>query len=155
LTGTLNLDFTGGNQSIVIDIGSTLTTASGPGAASVNLVGATSTDSVYWVVGSTATIGTYTSFMGNIIALSGVQMETNATDTCGSVIALSGGAVTLDANTIDTGCNGTLATTVVGTGPGSGTGYTTVPEGGSPLLYLCFSLLPIGTMLTFRFRRSI
>jgi len=147
LTGALTLDFTGSNQTIVIDIGSTLTTASG---SSVTIVGGNSTDSVYWVVGSSATLGTTTSFMGNIISLASDTLNTGATDTCGSVIARTG-AVTLDSNTISTGCNSVNGTTT-GLGPGTATG---VPEGGSTLLYLCSFLVPLVTMRAFRFRRSI
>jgi hypothetical protein len=161
LNGTLSLNFTAPGQTIVIDIASTLTTASGPagpgalGDASVVLTGlADSTDSVYWVVGSSTQIGTYTSFYGNIISLAGVAMQTGATDLCGSVISTAA-SVTLDTNTINTGCNGATTTTVTGLGPGTGTGFTNLPEGGSPLLYLGFFLLPLGAMRAFRFRRSI
>jgi Ice-binding-like len=147
LTGNLILNFGGAsNQTIVINIGSTLTTASG---SSVSIVGGNSTDSIFWNVGSAATLGTTTSFNGNIIALAGVAMQTGATDGCGSVIALAG-SVTLDTNTISTGCNSATTTTVGGLGPG-----TTVPEGGSTVLYLCSFLLPLGAMRAFRFRRSI
>jgi len=147
LTGNLTLDFGGkSNQTIVIDIGSTLTTAS---ASSVTIVGGNSTDSVYWVVDSSATLGTTTSFEGNIISLASDTLNTGATDGCGSVIALTA-AVTLDDNTISTGCNSATTTTVGGLGPG-----TTVPEGGSTLLYLCSFLVPLGAMRVFRFRRSI
>jgi len=147
LTGTLTLNFAGAsNETIVIDIGSTLTTASG---SSVSIENAGSNDSVYWVVGSTATLGTSTSFEGNIIALASDTLNTGATDGCGSVIALNG-PVTLQGNTISTGCNS--ATTTQGLGPG-GT-PTVVPEGGSTLLYLSILLLPIGAMRAFRFRRS-
>jgi type VI secretion system secreted protein VgrG len=147
LTGALTLDFTGNNQTIVFDIGSTLTTAS---ASSVVLEGWNSTDSVYWVVGSSATLGTTTSFEGNIIAQASDTLNTGATDGCGSVIALTG-AVTLDDNTISTGCNIATTTTVTQGGLGPG---TVVPEGGSPILYLSFFLLPFGAMRAFRFRRS-
>jgi Ice-binding-like len=151
LTGALTLNFGGlNNQTIVFQIGSTLTTAS---ASSVLIINAGTNDNVIWVVGSSATLGTTTSFAGDIVALTSVTMETGATDGCGSVVALTG-AVTLDHNTISTGCtmnsSGTVTPVV---GPGGTTVY--VPEGGSPLLYLCFSLLPIGTMWAFRFRRSI
>jgi hypothetical protein len=148
LTGALTLNFGGlSNQTIVIDIGSTLTTASG---SSVTIVGGDATDSVYWVVGSSATLGSTTSFMGNIISLASDTLVTGAKDTCGSVIALTG-AVTLDSNTISKGCNSANGTTT-GLGPGTATG---VPEGGSTLLYLCSFLLPLGAMRAFRFRRSI
>lgn len=135
LTGTLTLDFGGAsNKTIVIQIGSTLTTASD---SNVVITGAGKNDYVVWQVGSSATLGTGTSFVGDIIADASVTMNTGATDTCGSVIALNG-AVTLDSNTIES-CKPAVS----------------VPEGGSTLLYLCSSLLPIGAIWVFRFRRSI
>ena len=148
LTGALTLNFTGSDQTIVIEIASTLTTASG---SSVKIVGGNSTDSVYWVVGSSATLGSSTSFEGNIIAYGSDSLVTGATDGCGSIIALTG-AVTLEQNTISTGCSAYNNTPGSPT-PTPGPGTYTVPEGGSPLLYLCFSLLPIGAMWAFRFRR--
>jgi type VI secretion system secreted protein VgrG len=153
LDGVLTLNFAGAsNQNIVFQIGSTLTTASGPGIASVVIEGANSTDNVFWQVGSSVQIGTYTSFVGNIIANTTVAMQTGATDACGSVISLTA-AVTMDTNTISNTCAG-------GTGGGGGGGTvigggTGVPEGGSTLLYLCSFLLPLGAMRAFRFRRSI
>jgi Ice-binding-like len=148
LTGALHLNFTGDNQNIVFQIGSTLTTAS---ASSVLITGANSTDNVFWQVGSSATLGTGTSFLGNIIALTSVTMTTGATDLCGSVIALNA-AVTLDTNTISNTC--AAGTGGTGGGPGGGPGVP-LPEGGSTLLYLCSFLLPLGAMRAFRFRRSI
>jgi len=147
LTGTLTLNFAGANnETIVIDIGTTLTTAS---SSKVVVENAGTNDSVYWVVGTSATLGTGTSFEGNIIADASDTLNTGATDGCGSVIALTG-AVTLQGNSISTGCNS--ATTTVGLGPGGAP--TVVPEGGSTLLYLSILLLPIGAMRAFRFRRS-
>jgi len=155
--GVLTLDFGGmSGQNIIFRTGaSTLITGSG---SSVVIEDAGLDDSVYWVVGSSATIGTTTSFAGNIIALTSVAMQTGATDGCGSVIALNA-AVTLDNNTISTGCAITGGTTggggtVTPVVPPGGT-TVTVPEGGSTLLYLCSFLLPIGAMRAFRFRRSI
>jgi hypothetical protein len=165
LTGALTLDFGGqSGQTIVIQTGSTLTTASG---SSVTVENIGSNDNVIWVVGSSATLGTTTSFAGDIIAQASVTMNTGATDGCGSVIALTA-AVTLDHNTISNTCNvvnssgtviGTLGGTVTGTGSGVATppitGGTpvTVPEGGSTLVYLSCFLLPIGAMRAFRLRR--
>jgi hypothetical protein len=162
LTGALTLNFNGiQNEDIIFQIGSTLTTAS---ASSVSIINAASGDNVYWQVGSSATLGTTTSFAGDIIALASVTMNTGATDRCGSVIALTG-AVTMDTNTISNTCNvvnssgmtigtfgsgGTTTPTVV-----NGVGAAvTAPEGGSTLLYLGFLLVPIGAMRTFR-RRSV
>ena len=104
LTGALDLNFEGlSNESFVFQIGSTLTTA---GASMVNLLNEGTNDSVYWQVGSSATLGTTTAFEGDILADQSITMTTGATDTCGSAIALNG-AVTLDTNTIDA-CGGTV-----------------------------------------------
>ena len=97
LTGQLTLD-AGGNPDaeFVFQIGSTLTTAS---ASSVILVGDAQAANVYWVVGSSATLGTTTAFLGNIIAMESITLNTGATILCGRALALNG-AVTLDTNTI-------------------------------------------------------
>jgi hypothetical protein len=111
LTGNLILDFKGlNNVFAVFQIGSTLTTASG---SSVSVINAGANDGVYWQVGSDATLGTSTSFVGNILANSSVTMTTTAKDACGSVIALTG-AVTMDTNVISNTCPliGTSGTTV-------------------------------------------
>ena len=146
LTGALTLDFQNQiNQAFVFEIGSTLTTASG---SSVSIINAGSNDNVYWQVGSSATLGTSTSFMGDIVALTSVTMDTTAKDGCGSVIALNG-AVTMDTNTISETCNvvssggtvvGTLGdtftdTTQTGTAVPSGGTTVPVPEPGTLMLF--------------------
>jgi type VI secretion system secreted protein VgrG len=104
--GVLTLNFAGlSNANIVFQMTSALITGSG---SSVRIINGDTTDHVYWEVGSSATIGTTTSFVGSIIANIQVAMQTGATDGCGNVIALTG-AVTLDNNTISTGC--TISTT--------------------------------------------
>jgi Ice-binding-like/PEP-CTERM motif len=153
LTGALTLNFTGADQSIVFLIGSTLTTGS---ASSVLITGAFAGDQVYWVVGSSATLGTTTSFAGDIIAADSVTMNTGATDGCGSVIGQTA-AVTLQGNTISTGCNinttgtgGTPIGTVTPT-PVTGGTIVTVPEPSS------FALLSSGllAMVFLTFRKSL
>jgi type VI secretion system secreted protein VgrG len=104
LTGALTLDFTSNrNGAFVFQIGTTLTTASGVGNASVNVVGAASNSAVYWDVGSSATLGTYTTFVGNILADQSIALLTGATIGCGRAIALNA-AVTMDTNTISNEC---------------------------------------------------
>jgi hypothetical protein len=104
LTGALTLDFTSNpNGVFVFQIGTTLTTASGPGDASVNVVDAGSNSAVYWDVGSSATLGTYTTFAGNILADQSIALQTDATIGCGRAIALNA-AVTMDTNTISNDC---------------------------------------------------
>ena len=120
LTGTLTLDTQGNpNAQFVFQIGSTLTTASNSFVVFSNSL----TDSnVFWQVGSSATLGTTTSFQGNILALTSITLNTGATIGCGSALARNG-AVTLDSNTIGGGCSST-------SGNGGG-GTSTVPEPGT------------------------
>ncbi len=97
LTGTLTLDAQGNpNAVFVIDIGSTLTTASG---ANVVLVNGAQAGNVFFRVGSSATLGTNTTFNGTIVALTSITLTTGADITCGAAWARNG-AVTLDTNTI-------------------------------------------------------
>lgn len=100
LTGALTLDGQGHPDAVFIfKIGSTLTTAS---ASSVLLENGASSCNVYWQVGSSATLGTTTSFAGNILALASIGLNTGAT-LSGRALAQTG-AVTLDTNTVSTQC---------------------------------------------------
>lgn len=92
LTGTLTLN---GSGIYIFQIGSTLITASG---ASVVLIGGAQPCQVFWQVGSSATIATSTTFIGNIMALTSIAMQTGATLN-GRALARNG-AVTLDTNRI-------------------------------------------------------
>jgi hypothetical protein len=103
LTGTLTLDGGGAADAAwVFQMPSTLITS--PGSV-VNLINPGANAGVYWNVGSSATLDTTTSFQGNILALASITLNTGATIGCGSALT-STGAVTLDTNTISTGCNG-------------------------------------------------
>ncbi|OAA78195.1 hypothetical protein LEL_05018 [Akanthomyces lecanii RCEF 1005] len=76
LTGPLTLDGQGDSGSVwIFQIGSTLTTAS---AAHVLLIDGASSCNVFWQVGSSATIGTATVFVGNILALTSITFTTGA-----------------------------------------------------------------------------
>jgi hypothetical protein len=103
LTGTLTLNTLGEtNPLFVFQIGSTLTTASNSSVVFTNSL----TDSnVYWQVGSSATLGTGTTFEGNILANTSITLTTGASIGCGSALAITG-AVTLDSNVIGGGCGG-------------------------------------------------
>ena len=57
------------------------------------------TDSVFWQVGSSATLGTDTAFAGNVLALTRITLTTGASNPDGRILA-SNGAVTLDTNTV-------------------------------------------------------
>lgn len=101
LTGNLILDFLGNAASrFVFQIGSTLTTASN---SSVSVLNGGTGSGVFWDVGSSATLGTSTAFMGNIIAMQSITLNTTATIICGRAIALTG-AVTMDNNVISNDC---------------------------------------------------
>ena len=66
LTGQLILDGQGNPNSVfIINIGSTLTTASG---SSILLINGAQGGNVFFRVGSSATLGTATSFTGDILA---------------------------------------------------------------------------------------
>ena len=95
-SGNLILDAQGNADAVFIfQMGSTLTTSSGLG---VILSGNASPANIYWQVGTSATIGTGTSFKGNILADQSITMTTGAT-LDGRVLTRIG-AVTLDGNTI-------------------------------------------------------
>jgi len=99
LTGTLTLNDQGNpNAQFVFQIGSTLTTASNSSVVTIN-GGSMPGCTVYWQVGSSATLETGTAFEGHILALTSITMDTGATILDGSALA-SNGAVTLDDNTI-------------------------------------------------------
>ena len=126
LTGTLTLDAQGlSNAFWVFQTGSTLITASSSSVVFIN--DADNIAPVFWQVGSSATLGTDTSFIGNILADQSIALNTGADILCGSALARIG-AVTLDTNHISTGCNNAI---VIGGGNGNGGGTvvtTPVPE---------------------------
>jgi type VI secretion system secreted protein VgrG len=101
LTGTLTLNDEGNpNAQFVFQIGSTLTTASNSSVVTINDGGSTMPGcTVFWQVGSSATLGTGTSFEGHILALTSITLTTGSTILDGSALARNG-AVTLDDNMI-------------------------------------------------------
>ena len=121
LTGTLTLNGLGNPGAVwVFQIGSTLTTASG---SSVVFINGGQPCGAFWQVGSSATLGTATSFGGNILALASVTATTGATSS-GAFFARTG-AVTLDTNTVN----------VVGScGGGPQPSPTPLPGGPAPAL---------------------
>ncbi|MFF7753331.1 ice-binding family protein [Streptomyces sp. NPDC007971] len=124
LTGTLTLDARGNPNAVwVFQIGSGLTTAS---SSRVSLINGASPCNVFWKIGSSATLGTSTAFVGNILAMTSITATTSATIE-GRALA-RGGAVTLDTNTITRPqcAAGTTGATTAGT-----TGSTTAGTTGS------------------------
>jgi hypothetical protein len=98
LTGTLTLDSLGNpNPLFLFKIGSTLTTASG---SRVNaIIPGGSCNKVFWQIGSSTTLGTATSFAGDILTLSSITLTTGASSS-GRLLARNG-AVTLDTNAVN------------------------------------------------------
>ena len=122
LTGTLTLDANGdANAAWVIKTGSTLVTASN--SAVVLTGGATpcNNNNVTWQIGSSATLGSSTSFIGNILASASVTLNTGAVTTGG--LYGNTGAVTMDTNTVSTCANA---------GGMAGPAITTTPSGSVP-----------------------
>ncbi|MDB5541269.1 MAG: Outer rane autotransporter barrel [Devosia sp.] len=96
LTGTLTL--TGDADDVFIfQIGSTLTTAS---SSAIVLGGTVQASNVFFVVGSSATIGSATAFKGQILALTSISLDSTASIDCGAAWARNG-AVTLINNLIN------------------------------------------------------
>jgi len=97
LTGTLTLDGQGNPNSVfIIKIASGLTTASN---SRINLINGAQGGNVFFQVGASATLGTTTSFTGDILALTSITLNTNASIICGAALARNG-QVALDNNTI-------------------------------------------------------
>jgi len=98
LTGTVTLDnSTAPDAVFIFQASSTLITASG---SVVKFTAPHASCNVFWQVGSSATLGTNSTFVGTVLARASVTAQTGATVT-GRLLA-STGAVTLDSNTIKT-----------------------------------------------------
>jgi type VI secretion system secreted protein VgrG len=101
LNGLLLLDAQNNSDAaFVFLIGSTLTTAS---ASSVQVLNGNANTRLFWHVGSAATLGTTTSFAGNILARDSITLNTGAQILCGRALAATA-AVTLDTNTVTNNC---------------------------------------------------
>jgi len=96
LTGALTLDGGGNTNAVwIFKVGSTLITGSN---SSVVLINGGQECNDFWQVGSSATLGTGTTFIGNILALTSISLTTNAT-LSGRALARNG-AVTMDSNRV-------------------------------------------------------
>jgi len=130
LTGTLTLDAGGDPNAVwIFQIGSTLTTASN---SSVLLTNGAAPCNVFWQIGSSATLGTGTTFVGNILASTSITATTGATID-GRALAQTG-SVTLDTNTITRetcSSGGTTGGTTGGTAGGATGGTAGGTTGGT------------------------
>jgi hypothetical protein len=76
-TGNVTLDAQGDSNAVFLfQMGSTLTTGS---STQVILAGGAKATNIYWQVGTSATLGTNSSFKGNILAEASITMTTGAT----------------------------------------------------------------------------
>ncbi len=131
LTGTVTLDNrTNPNAVFIFQASSTLITGS---RSVVKFTTPHASCNVFWQVGSSATLGTNSTFVGTVLARASVTAQTGATVT-GRLLAQTA-AVTLDSNTINapscdiaptTSSSSTPATSTAG-GP---TGTSTAPGSG-------------------------
>jgi hypothetical protein len=108
ISDDLTLDAQGNpNATFVFQSASTVGTAAGapsPGAhARILLINGASASNVWWQAGSSATLGLYTEFEGNILAAFDITMETGSTS-CGRLMAGAwvggSGAFVLDSNVV-------------------------------------------------------
>jgi hypothetical protein len=121
LGGVLTLDGLGDpNAVFVFQAASTLITASG---STVSLINGAAACRVFWQVGSSATLGTTSRFVGTVLALTSIAAQTNASIE-GRLLARNG-EVTLDANTFTAlSCASAAPTTTTVAGA---TAATTIP----------------------------
>lgn len=104
--GDLTLDAQGDANAVwIFQIASTLTTVGGspfpsPSGGNVKLTGGAQAKNVFWQVASSATIGDYTSFQGNILALSSITMNTGA-QAVGRMLARNSSVVMTGTNIIN------------------------------------------------------
>lgn len=138
ITGTLTLDAEGDPNAVFIFLtDSTLITAAN---SNVNLVNGARFCRVFWKIGSSATLGTNSHFVGHLFALTSIAAQTGAT-VQGQLLARNG-EVTLDSNVIDNGlCAAVVVPTPTTTGtptPGTVTGGQ-LPATGSPWYSVLFA----------------
>jgi len=163
LGGTLVLDARGNTDAVFIfQTDSTLTTAS---SSVVQLINGAQACRVHWVVGSSATLGTGSQFVGTILAQASITVTTGAS-VRGRALARTG-AVTLDSNAFTpASCQpprssvpATPGTATPGTAAPGAPGTTikpTIPATGSatePQLLLAATLVAMGVGVAMLARR--
>ncbi len=135
LTGTLTLNAQGDPNTVwVFQTDSSLITGSG---SVVSLINGAQECNVYWQVLSSATLGSGSTFVGNILALTSVFMQADVT-VHGRALARNGEVTLINDHFTTPTCATALApTTTIAPGAGSGSPSTT-PGGGT------FSTVPGG-----------
>jgi type VI secretion system secreted protein VgrG len=145
--GTLTLDFNGAsNAMFVFQIATTLTTGSG---AAIQVTGGNSTDSIYWQVGTSATLGSNTAFAGNILAFDAITLDPGASIACGRALASTGSVTLASADFVSDDCSvdntiaGYSATGVTDFGSDGFSGGATPEPGTFLLLGMGLTLLAV------------
>jgi hypothetical protein len=140
LTGALVLNAQGSAAAtFIFKTVSTLNTAAG---SSVSLINGGNPCGVAWKIGSSASLGTTTSFIGNLIALTSISLNTGANIIGGRALARNG-AVTLLTNNISF-----ASCTAAGTPP-------PVPTLATWATIVLSGLLALAGFLTLRRRQSL
>ena len=105
VTGDLTLDAQGNpNAVFVFQSSSSVGSADGvavPSRTRILLVNGAKASNVWWQVGTSATLGTYAEWQGNILASADITMKTGATS-CGRLLAgaFTAGAFVFDSNVV-------------------------------------------------------
>jgi hypothetical protein len=124
LTGTLKLDGQNDpNAVFIFQAGTTLTTSS---SSVVELINGAQAGNVFWQIGSSATLGTYSTFVGTIVADQSIT-STTGVNTTGRLLALVA-AVTLDGGSV------TAAFAASATVPGAPTGVSATAGDGDAVV---------------------
>ena len=135
LSGQLVLDGQNNPDAVFIfQTDSTLITSSG---SSIALINGASECNVFWQVGSSATLGSGSTFVGNILALTSITLD-SAVTVHGRAMALTGAVTLINDTFVAPSCVPTTETVPPTTAPPATTTPTTAPVGGSP------TTLPIG-----------
>ena len=143
LTGALTLNGPG----LYVIQATALTTAAGPGASGVVLINGASACNVFWQIGSSASIGTFSAMQGNILALTSITIATSAS--LGGRALARNGTVTLDSNVI-TPCGLPPG----GGGPQQPTGAVPTPTLSEWSMILLVLLMATVGLVTMRRRRG-
>jgi len=133
LTGTLTLNGLGNADALwVFLVGSSLTTAS---SSVVNVTNTGAGAGVFWVMGASASLGSNSTFAGNILANQSITLDPNVSLGCGRLLTPVASVTLAGQDTVGTGCSGILADSgglsgggVIVTGPGGGPVVTPIPE---------------------------
>jgi hypothetical protein len=83
----------------IFQIASDFTTVGGAGG-NVILIGGAQAKNVFWQTGSSATIGDFTAFKGNVLALTSITMNSGAV-AIGRMLARNGSVVMTNTNIIE------------------------------------------------------